>query len=131
MFQVSQVSLRAGGELCLLCNNCSGYARVVLFCLQATYIHLQPHSLEALQARITAAILANPPLLYEPEEAAAKAAEEAVKEAEAAAARPELFDAVVTLDPQVSPASQLALHAYQTKETSPCCNVDTGACNHA
>lgn len=45
--------------------------------------------------------MANPPLLYEPEEAAAKAAAEATKEAEVAAARPELFDAVVSLDPQV------------------------------
>lgn len=70
-------------------------------CLQATYLYLQPHCLEALQARITAEVLANPPLLYEPEEAAAKAVAEAVKEAQAANARPELFDAVVPLNPQV------------------------------
>lgn len=69
--------------------------------LQASYLYLQPHSLEALQARIKAEILATPSLLYEPEEAAAKAAAEVVKEAEAAAAKPELFEAVVPLDPQV------------------------------
>jgi len=69
--------------------------------LQACYLYLQPHSIEALQARITAAVMANPPLYYEPEEAAAKAAAEAVREAGAAAARPELFDALVSLDPQV------------------------------
>lgn len=72
--------------------------------LQASYLYLQPHSLEALQARIKAEILANPPLLYEPEEAAAKAAAEAVKEAEAAAAKSELFEAVVPLDQKVSTA---------------------------
>jgi hypothetical protein len=89
---------------CSTTAHCSGSV-LFSFCLQATYVHLQPHSLEALQARITAAILANPPLLYEPEEAAAKAAAEAVKEVEAAAARSELFDVVVTLDPEVSPAT--------------------------
>lgn len=60
-----------------------------------------PSSLDVLQARITAEVLANPPLHYEPEEAAAKAAAAAVREAQAAAARPELFDAVVSLDEQV------------------------------
>jgi hypothetical protein len=70
--------------------------------MQAAYLYLQPHSLEALQARITAEVLADPPLLYEPEEAAAKAATEAVKEAQAANAKPELFDVVVPLNPQVT-----------------------------
>lgn len=74
---------------------------VLQIVLQASYLYLQPHSLEALQARITAEIMANPPLHYEPEEAAAKAAAEAVQQARAAAARPELFDALVSLDPQV------------------------------
>jgi hypothetical protein len=65
-------------------------------------LYLQPHSLEDLQARIKAEVLANPPLLYEPEEAAAQAAAEAVKEAQAAKDRPELFDVVVPFNPQVT-----------------------------
>jgi hypothetical protein len=70
---------------------------------------LQPHWLEALQAHIRAEILANPPLLYEPDEAAAKAAAEAAQEAETAASKSQLFDAVVPLDPQVSSMMQLTV----------------------
>lgn len=69
--------------------------------MQATYIYLQPPSLERLQQRISADVLANPPLHHEPADAAAAAAAEAVKEASAAAAQPELFDAVLVHEPQV------------------------------
>lgn len=104
--------------------------------LQATYLYLQPHSVEALQARIRAEILANPPLLYEPDEAATKAAAETAQEAEAAASKPQLFDAVVPLDPQVSStlqltaaASRLHLHWCNAHRTVPVC-VHEHVCQH-
>lgn len=91
---------------------------------------MQPHSLEALQARIRAEILANPPLLYEPEEAAEKAAAEAAQEAEAAASKPQLFDAVVQLDPQVLTMVQFSAGAWWfTRYTSRKLGLCVGSCH--
>lgn len=70
-------------------------------CMQATYIYLQPPSFEQLAQRVAADILANPPLHHEPADAAQAAAAEAVREASAAAAQPELFDSMLKHDPQV------------------------------
>jgi hypothetical protein len=64
-------------------------------------VYLQPSSLEALQARITAEFLANPPLHYEPDEAAAAAAARAAGEVAAALRAAGLFDAVITHDAEV------------------------------
>lgn len=89
---------------------------------QASYLYLQPHCLEALEARITAEMLANPPLYYEPEEAAAKAAAEAVREAQDAAAQAGLFDAMVPLDPQVCWVCMLGLRALSVAVFSAMCS---------
>eukprot|EP00882_Tetradesmus_deserticola_P025095 GHRQ01027539.1.p1 GENE.GHRQ01027539.1~~GHRQ01027539.1.p1 ORF type:complete len:249 (+),score=51.84 GHRQ01027539.1:65-811(+) len=72
--------------------------------LQGTYVYLQPPSLEQLRDRVSADVLANPPLQHEPAEAAQAAAAEAAAEASAAAARRDLFDEVLVHDPQARSA---------------------------
>jgi hypothetical protein len=57
--------------------------------------------LDQLCERVSADVLANPPLQHEPAEAAAAAAAEAAAEASAAAAQRELFDEMLVHDPQV------------------------------
>jgi guanylate kinase len=69
---------------------------------QGTYVYLQPPSLEQLRERVSADVLANPPLQHEPAEAAEAAAAEATAEASAAAAQRELFDEMLVHDPQVT-----------------------------
>jgi hypothetical protein len=67
---------------------------------------LAPPSLEQLAQRVRADVLANPPLEYEPEDAAAAAAAEAVHQAEVAtAAGARLFDVVIAHDPDDSHAT--------------------------
>jgi hypothetical protein len=72
----------------------------VAFPLQGTYVYLQSPSLEQLRDRVSADVLANPPLQHEPAEAAEAAAAEAAAEASAAAAQHELFDEMLVHDPR-------------------------------
>jgi hypothetical protein len=70
---------------------------------QAKYVLLQPRSLAVLQRRLRAAVLANPPLGYEPEGAVAAVSAEAAAEVAAGEAARErgVFDAVVEVDLEV------------------------------
>lgn len=92
--------------------------------MQGTYVYLQPPSLDQLRERVSADVLANPPLQHEPAEAAQAAAEEAAAEASAAAARPELFDEVLVHHPQVRHV-QCNVHvaADSLKLACLCCHI--------
>jgi hypothetical protein len=99
-----------------------------VLCLQGIYVYLKPPSLDQLRERVSADVLANPPLQHEPAEAAQTAADEAAAEASAAAARRELFDEMLVHDPQVRSRFHIAgVRAARFMLACLCCMANRGS----
>eukprot|EP00879_Flechtneria_rotunda_P032088 GHRR01035240.1.p1 GENE.GHRR01035240.1~~GHRR01035240.1.p1 ORF type:complete len:660 (+),score=243.45 GHRR01035240.1:528-2507(+) len=93
--------LQASGKLPLLdLDRVADVQKLKAAGFKATYVYLQPPSLQQLRERVKCNLLANAPPQHDPAHAADAAAAEAVKEAAAAAEQAQLFDAVITHDPQ-------------------------------